>query len=134
MKRMSGRFFDTNVPIYLLTHPARAARVRALLEDGGLVSVQVLNEIANVCRRKLNLDWPRVHQFFRELGEVVDVVPLMRSTHELGLSLAARYGFSIYDSMIVAAALESGCETLYSEDMHHGMLVDGRLTIVNPFL
>jgi predicted nucleic acid-binding protein len=131
---MSGSFFDTNVPVYLLGTDARKlARARTVLEPGGLVSVQVLNEIANVCLRKLKLDWSRLRQFFREINILVDVVPLTRSTHELGLSLAERYRFAVYDAMIVAAALEGGCDTLYSEDMRNGLVVDGRLTIVNPF-
>lgn len=61
------------------------------------------------------------------------IVPVNTKTHEIGLRLAERYGFSVYDSFIVAAALQANCDTLWSEDMQHGMLVDQRLRIVNPF-
>lgn len=68
-----------------------------------------------------------------EVEALLIVVPLTIEIHRDGLRLAARYGFPIYDSFIVAAALASDCDTLWSEDMQHGMVVDGRLTITNPF-
>ena len=55
-------------------------------------------------------------------------------THELGLDIAERFGFSLYDSMIVSSALQFGCTILYSEDMQHGQEIDGQLVITNPFL
>jgi predicted nucleic acid-binding protein len=53
--------------------------------------------------------------------------------HETGLRLAERYGFSTYDAMIAASALRAGCDTLWSEDMQHGMALDEGLRVVNPF-
>jgi predicted nucleic acid-binding protein len=82
----------------------------------------------------MRMSWQETHEVLFVFRGLLQVIPVDLSVHELGLSLAERHSLSIYDSMIVAAALGSGCETLYSEDMHHGMLVDGRLTIVNPFL
>ena len=61
------------------------------------------------------------------------VVPAELSTHAAGIAIAERYKLAIHDAMIVAAAIEAGCDTLFS-DMHHGLVIDGRLRVVNPFL
>jgi predicted nucleic acid-binding protein len=132
---MKGSFLDTNILIYLAKNDVdKADRAESLVTPEAIISVQVLNEFADVTRRKLHWDWPDIDRFADLLRGVVHVEPLTVATYDAGFGVAVRYGLSIYDSMIVAAALESGCETLYSEDMHHGMVVDGRLTIVNPFL
>ncbi len=131
---MPGSFFDTNVLVYLVVKdPAKKDRVRALFDDGSTISVQVLNEVANVARRKVKLSWPEIHRLMSTLRELLIVHPMTVATHEHGLRLAERYGFATYDAMIVAAALEAGCDTLWSEDMQHGMLVSDRLRIFNPF-
>jgi predicted nucleic acid-binding protein len=71
--------------------------------------------------------------FLSTISDLLTVEPLTADTHATGLRLAERYGFAIYDSMIVAAALAADCGTLWSEDMQDGLLVDHRLRIVNPF-
>ena len=96
------------------------------------MSVQVLNECANTLRRKFSADWPQIVQASERMRELCAVVPLTEETHVRGLALAARYSLSVYDSMIVATALLAGCTTLYSEDMHDGLVID-RLTIRNPY-
>jgi predicted nucleic acid-binding protein len=75
----------------------------------------------------------RVHDFLGTLRDLLPVVPITLATHDTGLALAERYGLSTWDAMIVAAALLSGCDTLWSEDMQHGLIVDGALRIVDPF-
>lgn len=131
---MGGRFVDTNVLLYLASgDPQRADRAEAVLAQGGTISVQVLNEIANVLRRKMRMSWPDTRVFLGMIGALLTVKPLTMETHEKGLQLSERYGLSIYDAMIVAAALIAGCDTLLSEDMQHGLLLDDRLRIVNPF-
>ena len=95
--------------------------------------MQVLNELANVARRKMRLSWTETHALLTTLRGLLTVYPLTVETHETGLELAERYGFSIYDAMIAAAALHAGCDTLWSEDMQHGMVLDEGLRIVNPF-
>ena len=131
---MPGSFFDTNVLIYLTsTEPAKARRARELLDIGGTVSVQVLNEVANVTQRKLRFSWPETRTFLSLIRAMLSVVPITLRLHDAGLALAERYRLSIYDGMIAAAALGSGCDTLWSEDMHHGLVIDGRLTVLNPF-
>jgi predicted nucleic acid-binding protein len=94
--------------------------------------VQVLNEIANVARRKMRMSWPETRSFLSTLRALLTVQPLDLPTHEAGLALAERYGLSTYDAMIAAAALQAGCETLWSEDLQHGMSLSG-LLVLNPF-
>ncbi|QDM18733.1 PIN domain-containing protein [Tardiphaga sp. vice352] len=131
---MSGSFFDSNALLYLAAPESqKIERVRSLLYKGGFISVQVLNEMKRVSRRKSGMSWSEIHRLLNTVREFVKVEPLTLETHEAGLRLAERYGFAIYDSFIVAAALAAECETLWSEDMQHGMLVDNRLRIANPF-
>lgn len=126
-------FFDTNIPLYLLSRePSKANRAENLLADGGIVSVQVLNEFAAVARRKLSMSWSEIGEVLTIVRDVCEVKPLLLETHERGLVIGERYGFSLYDSMIVAAAAMAGCSILYSEDMQHGQKIEN-LTICNPF-
>jgi predicted nucleic acid-binding protein len=129
----SDVFFDTNILIYLASgEPARFSTSDRLVRAGGVISVQVLNEIARVTSRKLNFNWVEVSEFLASIKAKCDIVPLRVATHELGVSYAERYKLGVYDAMIVAAAVLAGCTTLYSEAMHDGLLVDG-LTVRNPF-
>jgi predicted nucleic acid-binding protein len=131
---MPGSFFDTNILIYIASADrAKADKAEALLIEGGVISVQVLNEIANVARRKMGLSWVETSQFLEAMQAFLHVEPLTVEVHEAGLDLAQRHGLSLYDAMIVASALRAECETLWSEDMQHGRTLDGRLRIVNPF-
>lgn len=131
---MSLAFPDSNVLVYAFTADAKRGVAQAVLHRGGLISVQSLNEFANVARRKLKRSWD-------EVGVALSVVrshfpriaPLDLATHLTGLDIGHRYQLSVYDSMIIASALRGGCDTLWSEDMHHGLVIDGRLRIVNPF-
>jgi len=132
---MPGSFLDTNVLLYQLSNdPDKAERAEALVREGGTISVQVLNELANVARRKIGLAWTEVQALTETLRALLNVVPLDADMHAHGLRLCERNGFSVYDGMIVAAALSAGCDTLWSEDMHAGLKVEGRLTIRNPFV
>lgn len=127
-------FFDTNVLLYLLSaDAAKADRAEALVQAGGAISVQVLNELASVARRKLNLPWGEVRKVLEALRGLCSVRPLDEETHVLGLRLAERHKLSGYDAMILAAAVLAGCSTVYSEDLHHGLLVEGRVRVRNPF-
>jgi predicted nucleic acid-binding protein len=131
---MPGSFFDTNVLIYLVSSDAaKAEKAEELIEAGGTISVQVLNEITNVSRRKMHLSWPETRDFLTDIRSFVQVWPVTPDTHEAGLEVGEYYGLSVYDSMIVAAALQAECDTLWSEDMQHGMLIADRLRVVNPF-
>lgn len=126
-------FFDTNVLVYMgLSDETKAENSRQLLAEGGVVSVQVLNEYVSATRGKNRVPWPLVMIGLEGIRAGCRVVPLTLATHELGLAYAEQYQFAIYDSMIVAAAVLAGCATLYSEDMHDGLVIDG-LTIRNPY-
>jgi predicted nucleic acid-binding protein len=126
--------FDSNVLLYLLSDDAaKARRSEALLAARGVVSVQVLNECFAVARRKLKRSLDDSDVLLALIKAQCTVVPLTLAIHERGRLLHARYRFQPYDSMILAAALAAGCTTLWSEDMHHGMVIDG-LTIRNPYL
>ena len=131
----ADRFFDTNVLLYLLSaDPAKADRAEAALSGGGVVSVQVLNEFASVTSRKLNMPVAETRESLGVIRAVCKVVPVTEETHDKGLEIVERYGLAVYDAMIVASALLAGCGTLLSEDMQDGQMLDGRLTVSNPFL
>jgi predicted nucleic acid-binding protein len=131
---MPGNFLDSNVLLYFASgDPAKAATTEALMKSGGVISVQVLNEVATVSRRKLRLSWEETDEVLATLRAALRVDPLTVETHERGLALARRYALSIYDAMIASAAILARCDTLWSEDMQDGLIVDGRLTIRNPF-
>ncbi|MGH9551671.1 MAG: PIN domain-containing protein [Terriglobales bacterium] len=103
-----------------------------LLESGGVISVQVLNEFASVALGKKAVNFREVREILSILGAVCVVKPLDVETHERGLNVAERYQFSIYDSMIIAAALQAGCSILYTADLSSGQRIE-QLTISNPF-
>jgi predicted nucleic acid-binding protein len=133
---MSDRvFFDTNVLLYTIgQHDARTPTAEALLAAGGVVSVQVLNELASVARRKLQMSWPEITEALDAIRILCpSPIPITAEIHDAALRLAGQYDFHIYDTLIVAAALEAECATVYTEDLQSGQVIDGRLTIQNPF-
>lgn len=127
-------FIDTNILLYLLSEDNdKADRAEEIVRAGGRISVQVLNEFANVARRKIAMSWEETNEALKLLRSICPTDPLTLETHERGLLVAERYRSSIYDSMIIAAALIGNCEILYSEDMQDGLLIDHQLRILNPF-
>ncbi len=131
---MADRFFDTNVLLYLLSaEPGRADRVEEVLAEGGTISVQVLNEFTSVALRKLGMKVAEIREALAPIIDVCQVIALTTQIHQRGLAVAERYRFSFYDALIVAAALESGCTTLFSEDLQDGQVIDRTLTVRNPF-
>jgi predicted nucleic acid-binding protein len=131
---MPGSFFDTNVLVYIASGDAvKADRAEAVIAAGGAISVQVLNELTNVARRKMQMPWADTKVFLGMLRGLLTVHPMTLEVHETGLAVAERYGLSIYDAMIAASALHLGCDTLWSEDVQHGMVIGEGLQIINPF-
>ena len=125
---------DTNIVIYAQSTDPRGNRARQLLAEEPVIAVQTLNEFTLFARRRLGWDWPRITTALATVRLLCATPqPLTLEVHALGLGLAERYQLGIYDSMIVAAALAAGCDILWSEDMHDGLVVDDRLTIRNPF-
>ena len=130
---MRAVFLDTNVVLYLLSADERKANVaEALLAQGGWVSVQVLNEAASVCRRKLKLPWTEVHELLAAVKACCEVVPLTLAAHTWALQLAERHQISLYDALICAAAQEVEADMLLTEDLQDGLVL-GRLRVCNPF-
>lgn len=128
-------FFDTNVLIYAITAgDPRSDMAEKLLATGGVVSAHVLNELVAVARRKLGRTWEEIGEALSALRTLCpSPVAITIETHEAAVDIAQQHGYQIYDALVIAAALKSGCDTLYSEDLHDGQKLDGRLTIRNPF-
>jgi predicted nucleic acid-binding protein len=128
-------FFDTNILVYVVSErDTRTVSAEALIATGGIVSVQVLNELAAVARRKLGMSWDEITEALAAIKVLCpSPMPLTMETHEAALRIAAQYQFHIYDALVAASALEADCTTLYSEDLQDGQVIDGRLTIRNPF-
>ena len=126
-------FFDTNILVYAATSDVKKRRAADCLEQGGVVSVQVFNEFVHVARRKFRLAWPQIELALSQFQiSLDDVLPIALTTHNSAVAIARDYQLSFFDALIVAAALEAGCDTLYSEDMQHGQTF-GSLRIENPF-
>ena len=133
-------FIDTNVLIYWVDDSARADVVEQLLAQQAVISVQVLNEFANVLRKKRAMPLPDVEALCTTLIDTCDVLDVSVRTHQTALALMARYQLSVYDANIVAAAALSDCAVLYTEDMQDGLNLKlpgsagtNSLLIRNPF-
>ena len=130
----SPAFIDTNILIYLLGDDLKkAAQAESVVSLGGMVSVQVLNEMTNIMHRKIAMPWVEINEVIAIVQSLCKVEALTLDVHNRGRFIAKRYGFSIYDSMIVASALLAGCKTLYSEDMQHNQVLEQQLRVCNPF-
>ena len=127
-------FFDTNVLVYAFAkNDPRAEIAENLIFDGGTIGVQTLNEFTAVAMRKLAMPWVEVLEALSALRTLFPApVPITLKTHDAALKIVSQYGYHIYDSLQIAAALEAGCHTLFSEDMSDGQLIEG-MTIRNPF-
>jgi len=126
-------FFDTNILVYAQQPGAKGEQARALFAEGGKLSVQVLNEFIAVSRRKQAKDWEEIKEAIFDALTLVDPpLALTLDLHTSARMLAEDHSLSFYDALIVAAAIESGCDTLFTEDLQHGRKFGG-LTIVNPF-
>lgn len=136
---MNDRFLDTNILVYATLgdkgQDHRSAVAKALIEEGAVISVQVLNEFAQVARRKLKRSWAEIASVLDDFCQCLDEPqPLTIHTHAAALKIAERDSFSFYDCLIIASALEAGCSVLLSEDMQTGRVIGGRLMIENPFV
>jgi predicted nucleic acid-binding protein len=131
---MPAEFLDTNVLVYAFTTDPRAGAAQALLGRGCVTSVQALNEWTNVARRKLGMTWHEVRDALAAIRTLCrTILPMDLETHQDALGIAERHGYTIFDALMIAAALRAHCAVLYSEDMQDGMTIGGRLRIVDPF-
>jgi predicted nucleic acid-binding protein len=126
-------FFDTNIFVYAFTVGPKREAAERILAAGGVVSVQVLNELANVLRRKQGFSWAEIEDALDAVRiRFPSALSLTIDTHAAAIGLARDHGLHVYDALILAAALEAGCDTLFTEDMQHGRVFGG-LTIRDPF-
>ena len=134
---MSGKvFIDTNILVYLYSEdePGKRLKSQTLLEDtDSIISTQILNEFANILLMKFKIDQESVSKSILELSEKFTVVIPGLSAILKALSISKRFGYSYYDSLVIATSLENGCAVLYTEDMQNSQIIDDALTIVNPF-
>lgn len=131
----ASSFLDTNVLIYSVAeNDARSEVAEALLAAGGVVSVQVFNEFAATARRKLGMSWDDVTEGLNAVRVLCPSPrPVSIDTHDAAVEIARTHGFHMYDALVVASALAADCETLYTEDLQDGQIIDERLMIRNPF-
>jgi predicted nucleic acid-binding protein len=133
-------FFDTNILVYAfgakktsVLDPRNTIAERIVMR-GGAVSVQVLNEFAQVCHRKAELNWDQIAELLGVIKTLCGrAIPLTMETNEAAVDISRRRGFHIYDSLILASSMQAGCTVVYTEDMQHGQVIEG-VRIVNPFL
>lgn len=131
---MKPAFLDSNVVLYLLSADAgKAQRAQTLLRQRPWISVQVLNEVTHVCRRKLGMPWEEIDEFLSLVRHFCRVAPLTERIHDHARDLARSHGFAFYDACIVATAMGCRCQVLWSEDMQDGRQLPEGLLIANPF-
>lgn len=131
---MNASFLDTNIVVYCFSDDDdKRLKALSILATKPIISAQVLNECANVLKRKLNFNLEEIIVVINRLIQECHVVPLSAEITQSALSITGRYGFSIYDSLIIATALSANCTTIFSEDMQHQQVIDDKLTIINPF-
>jgi predicted nucleic acid-binding protein len=127
-------FIDTNIVIYALgPHSEKTERASLLFIERPTISTQVLSETANVALKKLAMPMPEARKLIITLESLCRVEIITSACLQRAFDITERYGFSWYDSLVAASALEAGCDTLYTEDLQHGQLIDNKLTITNPF-
>lgn len=126
---------DTNVLFYATERAGEKAQTaKALLPSVRFISVQVLSEYANAARRKLRREWAAIEREVAILRDLVaEVLPIDAAAHREAVRIAARYELSFFDAQMLAVAVAGGATTIFSEDMHDGLVIDDTLTIRNPF-
>jgi predicted nucleic acid-binding protein len=128
-------FLDTNILLYSLSNDAAKKKVAFdLLAHRPVISTQVLNELANVAIKKFKMAPPTLISVIQLMQRKLNVVHFDHQTIENAIQLQARYQLQYYDALIIATGLNSNCNILYSEDMHHGLIVNQQLKVYNPFM
>ncbi len=127
-------FFDTTILVYSAAESDyRTAVSDDLLSAGGHISVQVLNEFVLVALRRLKMPWTEIRKATGDFLALCEPPsPITIDIHDKAVEIAERYRYRIFDALMIASALKSGCSVLYSEDMQGGQKIES-LTIRNPF-
>jgi predicted nucleic acid-binding protein len=132
---MNEVFIDSNIVLYLMDSDIRKRAVaQEILLLKPFINAQVLTEVANVCKRKFGYDKENILNLWNDLITDCHFIETNKATFYNSIELVKKYNFQIFDSLIVASAVEAHCAILYSEDMHHKLVVESKLTIINPFL
>jgi predicted nucleic acid-binding protein len=129
-------FLDTNLFVYLYSQTDPAKRELAFIAINAfdrVVSTQVLNEFCSVALRKLRHPVQAVKKAVGEICETCCLAKIDETTVMKALDVYGKYGYSYYDSLIIASALEEKCRYLLSEDMNDGQIIEEQLTIKNIF-
>lgn len=135
MPAESSAFVDSNIVLYALgQEPHKKQQAWRILFNRPRISTQVLGECSNVLIKKHKLDKSQIRGTLSDILLFTTVEPIGLPVVETAWTVLERYRYSYFDSLIVASALTAGCKILYSEDLHHGQVIDGRLSIINPFL
>ena len=135
---MSDRvFLDTNIIIYLYSEDEKEKRDAAyqfVNNNSCVTSIQVMNESSNVWLKKYALDKSEIVKYLDEIESISEEVLLVqRKTINRALDIKVQYGYSFYDCLMLASAIEANCSIILTEDMNDGQIIDGMLQIVNPF-
>lgn len=133
---MRDNFFaDTNVLLYSLDSLSKKQEIAfTIWRQGVTISTQVVMEFTNVCLKKFKFTKEEAFESAFNIMEGALVKSVTEKSVRLAFNISRKYGFSHWDSLIIAAALEAGCTILYSEDLHHGQVIEDKLTIINPFV
>lgn len=135
MNAMTAKsFIDTNIALYTIGQDKHKTEVaRGLVAALPFVSAQVINECVSVCLRKFGFSREQAYTFADNVMRRTNVLPVDEAVIRKSAEIATQNQLSNWDALIVAAALLADCDTLYSEDMQHGHVFEGRLTVINPF-
>jgi predicted nucleic acid-binding protein len=129
-------FLDTNIFIYGysddLNKKNRSFELFSCLNC--ITSTQVLSELSNVCFKKLKFSDKAISKVIKEVMSFCDIFIVNEITIQQAVFIKGRYGYTYYDSLILASALESNCSVLYSEDFQHKQIIENSLEIMNPYL
>lgn len=129
-------FLDTNILLYAFStkNEEKHSIAKNLVLSNAVISVQVINEVTVNLLKKFNFNEEQVQQFLQSSYNRYEISELNYETFSKASNVRKNHLLSYYDSVIVAAALLSNCTTLYSEDMHHELIIEKQLKIINPFL
>lgn len=135
MTSANKAFVDSNVILYLFdNHSKKSLKAKEILSINPNINSQVLVEVVNVCKRKFGYTKEECLSLWTDISSTCQIVTISSSTIKLCEFLVRKYDFQLFDSLIVASALENDCNILYSEDMQNDMIVENSLKIINPFL
>jgi predicted nucleic acid-binding protein len=137
-KPMKGKsFFDTNIFIYLYAdnESDKQKTSKAIIDNAKecIINTQILNEINNVMIKKWQMPSDAVKAVQNDVRSIATLEYVTEDIIDNAVDLHYRYGFSYYDCLMLASALKSDCEFIYTEDMNDQQVIEGKLKIINPF-